>query len=1084
MKKILLSLLAPLLLSTANAATTTNETDRRFVKYTLFTITEKSNWVKARTRGVSDGSKDKTTRYAVVTSYTPDAIGDIVIQDTLMVDGNRFPVMSISEHAFENARFITSISMPDRIDEIGACAFKGCSLLKRVTVQTQESGARATSLNNENGTQRSGVRKRAVLFSTEEISRSAFEDCINLEYVRLPSGIKKIGWRVFANCESLKSVSFTNDVQTASVLVKYSHSSNFGQEVFAGCSEIETVYADRKVSSISDDTFDDKVYTREHLSCPEEDEDELKSMGGWKRFFATGETSSKIKTVNVAVAGTLSNYISDSEKYTVEELTITGQLNGTDFRLIRDMGGSNYLGEFTDGKLRKLNLSGASIVVGGEKYLDADRVHFSKDETTQGGHYKIEAPNEISENLFAGCQFEHIDLPENIVSIKDRAFMSCKNLKSIAIPEGVLRIGNSAFNSCEELVSVSLPSSLTEMGRYVFAHDRSLESIAIPYGVKVIHDGAFWNCRMLGEIKLPEGLETIGMQPFENCVSLTEIVIPATVNSIGLRTFYGCTGLRKVTCMAQTPISIHDVFDNYDATLYVPKGSKSNYQRSDGWRSFGTIVELNADDSKTEPIITFADANVKRVCVANWDTNSDGELSETEAAAVTSLKRAFYQNEDITTFEELSYFTGLKEIWPGEFAECTNLRSIKLPNNVEVIGYFAFSDCASLEDIVIPDKVMSIDSLAFNGCANLEKVTILNPEPIAISEYVFQYWDEEDDNVHFTKAALYVPYGSKAKYQSAEVWKNFTNIVEMNQASGKTLTLMVNRCEREYGEENPKFTYTTEGGSFTGEPAITCEATKTSPVGIYPITISKGSIIFDGKITFIDAKLSVTRATLTVTADDKTMIEGAPMPELTVTYSGFKNGESEEVLISKPTLRTTGSSQSREGTYPIYVSGAMAENYRFDYIDGKLTIKKEGEVTVSKGHTLVITFTNGQKERILLSEEPRFVVSESDLVVKSSRLGVVYQRADIYDFTFEEATDISAISNSNELSVRILPNGDVAIGGVNSGSVIKVYNLNGRLVSIVKDVAEQEIEIPLSNWEKGVYLININNSRTIKILNK
>jgi hypothetical protein len=63
--------------------------------------------------------------------------------------------------------------------------------------------------------------------------------------------------------------------------------------------------------------------------------------------------------------------------------------------------------------------------------------------------------------------------------------------------------------------------------------------------------------------------------------------------------------------------------------------------------------------STPSPVITFADANVKAICVANWDTNGDGELSEEEAAAVTSLGVVFKGNTEITSFDELQYFTGL-----------------------------------------------------------------------------------------------------------------------------------------------------------------------------------------------------------------------------------------------------------------------------------------------------------------------------------------------------------------------------------------------------------------------------------------
>ena len=60
--------------------------------------------------------------------------------------------------------------------------------------------------------------------------------------------------------------------------------------------------------------------------------------------------------------------------------------------------------------------------------------------------------------------------------------------------------------------------------------------------------------------------------------------------------------------------------------------------------------------------ITFADPNVKAICIANWDTDGDGELSMNEAAAVKDLGAAFSGNTAITSFDELKYFTGLTEI--------------------------------------------------------------------------------------------------------------------------------------------------------------------------------------------------------------------------------------------------------------------------------------------------------------------------------------------------------------------------------------------------------------------------------------
>lgn len=120
-------------------------------------------------------------------------------------------------------------------------------------------------------------------------------------------------------------------------------------------------------------------------------------------------------------------------------------------------------------------------------------------------------------------------------------------------------------------------------------------------------------------------------------------------------------------------------------------------------------------------IIRFEDSNVKKICVANWDTNKDGELSYEEAAAVTTVGSKFSQNQDITTFTELKYFTKISVIDYGAFRNCKKLWQITLPTNIKTIGSLAFAFSA-IKSIIIPNKVQSIGSEAFAHCTSLSSV--------------------------------------------------------------------------------------------------------------------------------------------------------------------------------------------------------------------------------------------------------------------------------------------------------------------------------------------------------------------------
>ena len=123
-------------------------------------------------------------------------------------------------------------------------------------------------------------------------------------------------------------------------------------------------------------------------------------------------------------------------------------------------------------------------------------------------------------------------------------------------------------------------------------------------------------------------------------------------------------------------------------------------------------------------IISFADENVKALCVANWDTSGDGELERAEADAVTSLGSVFLSNSDITSFDELQYFTGLTSIFQYAFFDCSGLTSIVIPNSVTSIGNGAFCNCSGLTSITIPESVASIGGGAFRGCTGLISVQV------------------------------------------------------------------------------------------------------------------------------------------------------------------------------------------------------------------------------------------------------------------------------------------------------------------------------------------------------------------------
>lgn len=127
--------------------------------------------------------------------------------------------------------------------------------------------------------------------------------------------------------------------------------------------------------------------------------------------------------------------------------------------------------------------------------------------------------------------------------------------------------------------------------------------------------------------------------------------------------------------------------------------------------------------------IEFADTNVESVIVGRFGDGTG--LTYAAAAQITELPyRLFRNNTSIVTFDELEYFTGLTTIAQDCFSGCTNLTSLKLPENITTIGLSAFSGCTSLSIEVYLPNLTSIARGSFYNTGitkvrNLGRVTTI-----------------------------------------------------------------------------------------------------------------------------------------------------------------------------------------------------------------------------------------------------------------------------------------------------------------------------------------------------------------------
>lgn len=242
----------------------------------------------------------------------------------------------------------------------------------------------------------------------------------------------------------------------------------------------------------------------------------------------------------------------------------------------------------------------------------------------------------ISKSLFSSCSsLKSVTIPNNVKTIDDYAFEHCSALTSILIPNSVTSLGIYAFSGCSNLTSVSIGNSVTKIGGNAFSNCTGLTSITIPNSVTSMGSGAFKGCTGLTSITIPNSVTSIGSYTFQNCYSLNTITIPNNVKSISYYAFAACSGLTSVTipnsvkymescAFAEcsninyvkseiiSPFSIStNVFQGIstNATLQVPKGTKSKYEAVSGWTDiFKEIIEENGNNTTSYDITQYITA--------------------------------------------------------------------------------------------------------------------------------------------------------------------------------------------------------------------------------------------------------------------------------------------------------------------------------------------------------------------------------------------------------------------------------------------------------------------------------------------
>ncbi len=208
-----------------------------------------------------------------------------------------------------------------------------------------------------------------------------------------------------------------------------------------------------------------------------------------------------------------------------------------------------------------------------------------------------------------------------------------------------------------------------------------------------------------------------------------------------------------------------------------------------------------------------------------------------------------------------------------------------------------------------------------------------------------------------------VPSAAVIKHDETDVTANY-DITYVNgtlTVNAKTVTVTADNKSKGYGEADPEFTATVAGLVGTDTVNYTLSRAVGEDIGEYTITAAGAATQGNYSITYETGKLTIGKATLTITAEEKEKTYGEDDPALTYAVSGLKNGDTEDI-VTGALARSAGEDV---GTYAINRGTISAgDNYNINYVGANLTINRK-----------VVTVKANDKSKTYGEADPTFTAT-------------------------------------------------------------------------------------------------------------
>ena len=659
--------------------------------------------------------------------------GDIVIPEYVYYDGNSYDVTFIEWDAFQGCSGVTTVTVADApINGIGG-AFRWCWNLQAFYVTRPEWQTWSNYLWAEDGVMMDAAKTQILAYprgrkgnytipsTVNELYSDTFDGC-SIDTLTLSTAqaeytmyIGNVGATVLVFPEGVTTIGDNIFSWSGQTIMLPSTIVAIGSNAFGTYEYPEKVYCHAtEPPVIAADAFGTQpnTWNGSTLYVPKGSEGLYGNADGWKGFTEiVGMAFDAPDTYDVSVAGTLKDVLPDVSQLKTS-ITLTGRLNGDDIIYLRSL----FQGET---KLRRLDLSGAQMVEGGESYYGSS----TKKYYTKDGH--------ITPYLFDGFySLRFLVLPQTTEAIDDEGMSNLYYLENVTLPDGIRQVGRYAFSFCESMAGISLPNTIDSIG-----------------------DGAFSGCKSLQSLTLPTSIAYLPNAICNGCTSLQTIHIPSNVRFVKYPQYFGgCTQLTSFTVDAD-----HPLYTAVDGAIYT-RDLKTLVLWPTGKDAGGTAT-IPAG-TEVLGVSSLFDSRIKDISLP--------------VSLKTIGEAAFYES----TVERVELPTQTDSIGRIAFCDCHNLKTLTLPKRLRTITEQMCQSCKSIEEIRLPASVTTIGSHAFENCDQLVRVIAGSHQPVAISKSMLPDWDPFP-----THGSIYllVPEGSKADYEADYYWSTFKEIVEYEE---------------------------------------------------------------------------------------------------------------------------------------------------------------------------------------------------------------------------------------------------------------------------------------------------------------